>query len=220
MSQTRDSLMNTETLRRDVMAAGLHRDDLCSDPIKQFEQWYRQTTDTDLAEPSSMSLATVDTQGQPWQRIVLLKVFDAKGFVFFTNYSSRKAKQIANNSKVSLLFPWQALGRQVKVTGEAAKISTAESMKYFATRPRGSQIGAWASQQSQVIKSRAMLDAMFDEMKHKFLDGEVPLPSFWGGYRVSPETIEFWQARESRLHDRFIYRRDDESHWFSERLAP
>ena len=220
MSQTRDSLMNTETLRRDVMAAGLHRDDLCSDPIKQFEQWYRQTTDTDLAEPSSMSLATVDTQGQPWQRIVLLKVFDAKGFVFFTNYSSRKAKQIANNSKVSLLFPWQALGRQVKVTGEAAKISTAESMKYFATRPRGSQIGAWASHQSQVIKSRAMLDAMFQEMKQRFLQGDVPLPSFWGGYRVTPVTIEFWQARDSRLHDRFIYRQDEKARWFIERLSP
>lgn len=220
MSQTRDSLMNTETLRRDVMAAGLHRDDLCSDPIKQFEQWYRQTTDTDLAEPSSMSLATVDTQGQPWQRIVLLKVFDAKGFVFFTNYSSRKAKQIANNSKVSLLFPWQALGRQVKVTGEAAKISTAESMKYFATRPRGSQIGAWASHQSQAIKSRAMLDAMFDEMKQRFLQGDVPLPSFWGGYRVTPVTIEFWQARDSRLHDRFIYRQDEKARWFIERLSP
>ena len=220
MSQTRDSLMNTETLRRDVMAAGLHRDDLCSDPIKQFEQWYRQTTDTDLAEPSSMSLATVDAQGQSWQRIVLLKVFDAKGFVFFTNYSSRKAKQIANNSKVSLLFPWQALGRQVKVTGEAAKISTAESMKYFATRPRGSQIGAWASHQSQVIKSRAILDAMFDEMKQRFLQGDVPLPSFWGGYRVTPVTIEFWQARDSRLHDRFIYRQDEKARWFIERLSP
>ena len=220
MSQTRDSLMNTETLRRDVMAAGLHRDDLCSDPIKQFEQWYRQTTDTDLAEPSSMSLATVDAQGQSWQRIVLLKVFDAKGFVFFTNYSSRKAKQIANNSKVSLLFPWQALGRQVKVTGEAAKISTTESMKYFATRPRGSQIGAWASHQSQVIKSRAMLDAMFQEMKQRFLQGDVPLPSFWGGYRVTPVTIEFWQARDSRLHDRFIYRQDEKARWFIERLSP
>jgi pyridoxamine 5'-phosphate oxidase len=212
--------MNTETLRRDVMAAGLHRDDLCSDPIKQFEQWYRQTTDTDLAEPSSMSLATVDAQGQSWQRIVLLKVFDAKGFVFFTNYSSRKAKQIANNSKVSLLFPWQALGRQVKVTGEAEKISTAESMKYFATRPRGSQIGAWASHQSQVIKSRAMLDAMFQEMKQRFLQGDVPLPSFWGGYRVTPVTIEFWQARDSRLHDRFIYRQDEKARWFIERLSP
>jgi pyridoxamine 5'-phosphate oxidase len=193
---------------------------LCPDPIKQFEQWYAQTVETDLAEPSAMSLATVDAQGQPWQRIVLLKLFDEKGFVFFTNYASRKAEQIAADSKVSLLFPWQALGRQVKVTGEAEKISTAESVKYFATRPRGSQIGAWASHQSQVIKSRAILDAMFDEIKHKFLDGDVPLPSFWGGYRVTPETIEFWQARDSRLHDRFIYRQDEKAQWFSERLSP
>ena len=212
--------MKTETLRRELMAKGLVRDELCSDPIKQFEQWYAQTFETDLAEPSAMSLATVDAQGQPWQRIVLLKLFDEKGFVFFTNYASRKAEQIAANSKVSLLFPWQALGRQVKVTGEAEKISTAESVKYFATRPRGSQIGAWASHQSQVIKSRAILDAMFDEIKHKFMDGDVPLPSFWGGYRVTPETIEFWQARDSRLHDRFIYRQDEKAQWFSERLSP
>ena len=212
--------MNTETLRRELMAKGLIRDDLCADPIKQFEQWYAQTTETDLAEPSAMSLATVDAQGQPWQRIVLLKLFDEKGFVFFTNYSSRKAEQIAANRKVSLLFPWQALGRQVKVTGEAAKIPTAESVKYFATRPRGSQIGAWASRQSQSIKSRAILDTMFDEMKNKFLDGDVPLPSFWGGYRVTPETIEFWQARDSRLHDRFMYRQEETARWFIERLSP
>jgi len=212
--------MNTEALRRELMAKGLVRDDLYSDPIKQFEQWYAQTLETDLAEPSAMSLATVDAQGQPWQRIVLLKLFDEKGFVFFTNYSSRKAEQIAANGKVSLLFPWQALGRQVKVTGEAEKISTAESVKYFATRPRGSQIGAWASQQSQAIKSRSILDAMFEEMKHKFHDGDVPLPSFWGGYRVTPETIEFWQARDSRLHDRFIFRQDEKAQWFSERLSP
>jgi pyridoxamine 5'-phosphate oxidase len=212
--------MNTETLRRELMAKGMVRDELCSDPIKQFEQWYAQTVETDLVEPSAMSLATVDAQGQPWQRIVLLKLFDEKGFVFFTNFASRKAEQIAANSKVSLLFPWQALGRQVKVTGEAEKISTAESVKYFATRPRGSQIGAWASHQSQVIKSRAILEAMFDEIKHKFLDGDVPLPSFWGGYRVTPETIEFWQARDSRLHDRFMYRQDEKAQWFSERLSP
>jgi len=212
--------MNTDALRRELMAKGLVRDDLYSDPIKQFEQWYAQTVETDLAEPSAMSLATVDAQGQPWQRIVLLKLFDEKGFVFFTNYSSRKAEQIAANGKVSLLFPWQALGRQVKVTGEAEKISTAESVKYFATRPRGSQIGAWASHQSQAIKSRSILDAMFEEMKHKFHDGDVPLPSFWGGYRVIPETIEFWQARDSRLHDRFMYRRDEKVRWLIERLSP
>jgi pyridoxamine 5'-phosphate oxidase len=202
------------------MAKGLLRDDLCPDPIKQFEQWYAQTIETDIVEPTAMSLASVDAQGQPWQRMVLLKLFDEKGFVFFTNYASRKAEQIAVNSRVSLLFPWQVLGRQVKVTGQAAKISTAESMKYFATRPRGSQIGAWASRQSQVIKSRAILDAMFDDMKHKFLDGDVPLPSFWGGYRVTPVTIEFWQARDSRLHDRFMYRQDEKARWFIERLSP
>jgi pyridoxamine 5'-phosphate oxidase len=212
--------MNTETLRRELMARGMARDELCADPIKQFEYWYAQTIETNLVEPSAMSLATVDSQGQPWQRMVLLKLFDENGFVFFTNYGSRKAEQIAVNSKVSLLFPWQALGRQVKVTGEAAKISTAESLKYFATRPRGSQIGAWASRQSQVIKSRAVLDTMFDEMKHKFLEGDVPLPSFWGGYRVKPVTLEFWQARDSRLHDRFLYRQDSGAQWSIERLSP
>ncbi len=212
--------MNSETLRRELMAKGLVSADLCADPFKQFEKWYAQTIETDSAEPGAMSLATVDAQGQPWQRLVLLKLFDEKGFVFFTNYSSRKAEQIAVNGRVSLLFPWQELGRQVKVTGTAAKISTAESMRYFTTRPRGSQIGAWASHQSQVVKSRAILDAMFDEMKHRFLGGEVPLPSFWGGYRVSAETIEFWQARDSRLHDRFMYHRDENSQWVVERLAP
>ena len=212
--------MNSETLRRELMAKGLVRADLDADPVKQFEQWYAQTIGTESAEPGAMSLATVDAQGQPWQRMVLLKLFDEKGFVFFTNYSSRKAEQIAANSRVSLLFPWQELGRQVKVTGTAEKIPTAESLGYFATRPRGSQIGAWASHQSKVIKSRAILDGMFDQMKHKFLDGEIPLPSFWGGYRVSPETVEFWQARDSRLHDRFIYRLNENAQWVIERLAP
>ena len=212
--------MNSETLRHELMAKGLVRADLDADPVKQFEQWYAQTIETESAEPGAMSLATVDAQGQPWQRMVLLKLFDEKGFVFFTNYSSRKAAQIAANSRVSLLFPWQELGRQVKVTGTAEKIPTAESVGYFATRPRGSQIGAWASHQSKVIKSRAILDGMFDQMKHKFLDGEIPLPSFWGGYRVSPETVEFWQARDSRLHDRFIYRLNENAQWVIERLAP
>ena len=212
--------MDSETLRQVLMDKGLARADLSADPIKQFELWYAQTLETEIAEPTAMSLATVDAQGQPWQRMVLLKLFDERGFVFFTNYSSRKAEQIAGNAHVSLLFPWQALGRQVKITGTAEKITTAESMRYFTTRPRGSRIGAWASQQSKVIKSRAMLDAMFEEMKQKFHDGEVPLPSFWGGYRVTRSTLVFWQARESRLHDRFIYRRDDSGGWIIERMAP
>ena len=202
------------------MAEGLVKSELLSDPIKQFELWYAQTLETELAEPNAVALATVDAQGQPWQRMVLLKLFDEQGFVFFTNYASRKAAHIAGNPHVSLLFPWQALGRQVKVTGTAARIPASESMRYFTTRPRGSQIGAWASHQSQVINSRAMLDAMFAQMKRKFRDGEVPLPSFWGGYRVAPTTIEFWQARESRLHDRFMYRRDEKAYWVVERLAP
>ena len=212
--------MNSEALRRKLMAEGLIKSELLSDPIKQFELWYAQTLETELAEPNAVALATVDAQGQPWQRMVLLKLFDEQGFVFFTNYASRKAAHIAGNPHVSLLFPWQALGRQVKVTGTAARIPASESMRYFATRPRGSQIGAWASHQSQVINSRAMLDAMFAQMKRKFRDGEVPLPSFWGGYRVAPTTIEFWQARDSRLHDRFLYRRDEKAYWVVERLAP
>jgi pyridoxamine 5'-phosphate oxidase len=212
--------MNSEALRRKLMAEGLVKSELLSDPIKQFELWFAQTLETELAEPNAVALATVDAQGQPWQRMVLLKLFDEQGFVFFTNYASRKAAHIAGNPHVSLLFPWQALGRQVKVTGTAARIPASESMRYFATRPRGSQIGAWASHQSQVINSRAMLDAMFAQMKRKFRDGEVPLPSFWGGYRVAPTTIEFWQARESRLHDRFMYRRDEKAYWVVERLAP
>ena len=212
--------MNTETLRRELMAKGLIRDDLCADPIKQFEQWYAQTVETDLAEPSAMSLATVDAQGQPWQRIVLLKLFDEKGFVFFTNYASRKATHIAANNKVSLLFPWHPLGRQVKVTGTASKLSATESLKYFITRSRGSQLGAWASPQSAVITSRSILDAKVEEVKRKFKDGEVPLPSFWGGYRITPASIEFWQARDNRLHDRFIYRLSDQRVWTLERLAP
>ena len=212
--------MNSEALRRKLMAEGLVKSDLLSDPIKQFELWYAQTLETELAEPNAVALATVDAQGQPWQRMVLLKLFDEQGFVFFTNYASRKAAHIAGSPHVSLLFPWQALGRQVKVTGTAARIPASESMRYFATRPRGSQIGAWASPQSQVINSRAVLDAMIAQMKRKFRDGGVPLPSFWGGYRVAPTTIEFWQARESRLHDRFMYRRDEKAAWVIERLAP
>lgn len=212
--------MTAEELRQHVMATGLRHDELEPNPFKQFESWYQQTIETGIYEPGAMTLATVDEQGQPWQRIVLLKLFDEKGFVFFTNYESRKARQMAQNPNVSLLFPWHSMGRQVKITGETEKISTAESLKYFATRPRGSQLGAWASSQSQVIKSRSVLDSMYESMKQKFLNNEVPLPSFWGGYRVKPKSFEFWQARDSRLHDRFMYRKNENNEWYSERLAP
>jgi len=212
--------MNKDELRQRLMDEGLEHDDMSSDPVKQFEAWYTETIEADVHEPGAMSLATVDNDGQPWQRIVLLKLFDEKGFIFFTNYESRKANQIAVNANVSLLFPWHILGRQVKISGQAEKISTAESLNYFITRPRGSQIGAWASHQSQMINSRSILESMVDKMKQKYENQEVPLPPFWGGYRVTPKTIEFWQARESRLHDRFIYRKNTEGEWFSDRLAP
>ena len=215
-----DVSLKTSQLRDKLMAEGLESSELQSDPIKQFESWYAEIGSTDLPESSAMILATVDEEGQPLQRTVLLKSFDEKGFIFFTNYSSRKAQHIAENNKVSLLFPWHPMGRQVKVTGTAEKIPTTESLKYFLSRPRGSQIGAWASHQSKVIKNRALLDGMFEEIKQKFAKGEIPLPSFWGGYCIKPNMIEFWQARDSRLHDRFSYTKNDTNEWSHERLAP
>jgi len=213
-------MKKTDDLRKEFMMQGLHQSELHVSPTKQFETWYEQTTGSDLHEPGAMILATVDIDGRPWQRIVLLKLFDEEGFVFFTNYESRKARQIEVNANVSLLFPWHSLDRQVHITGASEKISTAESLKYFVTRPRGSQIGAWASGQSQMINSRSVLETTFDSMKKKYANKEVPLPPFWGGYRVKPSTFEFWQGRDSRLHDRFLYQRNEAGDWYTERLAP
>jgi len=210
-----------EAIKEKWMATGLRRADLDPDPYREFEQRFTQVIEAEIAEPNAMSLATVDENGQPWVRTVLLKTYDERGFVFFTNYESRKARQIAGNPQVALSFPWFALGWEVKVTGTAARVSFTESMKYFATRPRGSQIGAWASPQSQVITSRSLLDTRVAEMKRKLHDHEVPLPAFWGGFRVRPSTIEFWQARTNRLHDRFLYSHDAaHDAWHIERLAP
>ena len=210
---------HADSLRSEWMKTGLDRHDLDPDPFRQFESWFTQAIESGIPEPNAFSLATADANGQPWARTVLLKLYDESGFVFFTNYESDKARQIAVNDRVAMLFPWVGLGRQVKIVGTAEKIPTAESMKYFATRPRGSQIGAWASPQSRVISSRSLLDAKVDEIKRKFATGEVPLPDFWGGYRITPFEIEFWQARDSRLHDRFIYSRRNQG-WDIERRAP
>ena len=203
------------------MASGLRRAELDPDPYREFEKRFTLAIESGIPEPNAMSLATVDEDSQPWVRTVLLKTYDAHGFVFFTNYESRKARHIAGNPRVALSFPWFALGWEVKVTGEAVRVTLAESAKYFATRPRGSQIGAWASPQSQIISSRSLLDAKVAEMMRKLHDQEVPLPSFWGGFRVEPSTIEFWQARTNRLHDRFLYSRaQTDDVWHIERLAP
>ena len=170
--------------------------------------------------PHAMSLATASAEGLPTVRTVLLKGYDPHGFVFFTNYGSRKAKQISNNPQAALLFPWVRLGRQVTVAGRVEKISKSESVQYFLSRPRGSQLSAWASAQSTVISSRAILESAFATVKRRFADGEVPLPDFWGGYRVDPDSIEFWQNRKDRLHDRFLYNRGENGAWRIDRLTP
>jgi pyridoxamine 5'-phosphate oxidase len=203
------------------MERGLDQDALHPDPILQFQHWYEETLAAQLPEPNAMSLSTVDADGQPTLRTVLLKLYDEQGFVFFTNYKSAKARQITANARVALLFPWVALARQVIILGTAERIATSESLRYFATRGRGSRIGAWASPQSQVITSRSLLEQKFAEIKERFGNGEIPLPDFWGGYRVVPTSIEFWQGRANRLHDRFRYRREEpRSDWRIERLAP
>lgn len=207
-------------LREEYTGKSLRRKDLSSDPIAQFQSWFSQSQALQVVEPNAMSLATVDKNGQPWQRAVLLKGLDERGFVFFTNFESRKAQQIATNSKVSLHFPWISIHRQVAVTGTARRIPATESLKYFITRPFGSQVGAWASRQSSVISSRSILEAKLDEIKRKFKNGDVPLPSFWGGYRVSPQTIEFWQGGNNRIHDRFLYSKSNDDKWVLDRLSP
>lgn len=211
--------MDVTDLRRSATGLTLERDDLDEDPFKQFESWFLAACDTDILDPNAMSLCTVDEDHCPSCRTVLLKYFDDRGFVFFTNLSSNKATQMAGNSKVALLFFWPSFGRQVAIRGTATKIPTSETLRYFMTRPRGSQIGAWVSTQSSIITSRSILEAKFDEVKRRFADKEVPVPSFWGGYRVDPKEIEFWQGRKNRLHDRFLYSRQDRS-WSIERLAP
>lgn len=213
-------MMDLQDIRRDFRKGTLTRDELIDDPIEQFKLWMQQALSTDLVDPTAMVLATGARDGQVSQRVVLLKGLDERGFVFFTNYESRKSREIAVNSKVSLHFPWFAIERQVMVCGVAEKVSLEESRAYFQSRPRDSQLAAWASPQSRVLNSREVLTQQLENLQKKYADLEIPLPEFWGGYRVRPSQIEFWQGGANRLHDRFVYTLQPGQAWQIERLAP
>ena len=212
--------MDLEELRREYCSDGLGRDDLDDDPFVQFECWLKQAIEADIQDPTAMSVATIGANNRPWQRIVLLKHSGPDGFIFYTNLGSRKAEEIALNAHVCLLFPWLQLNRQIIIGGRAERLPTRQVLKYFLSRPRESQLAAWSSAQSRPLSSRVVLEQKFAQIKHKFQHGEVPVPDFWGGYRIVPETLEFWQGRPNRLHDRFMYQLQDQGHWSIERLAP
>ncbi len=211
--------MDLADLRKNYTKSSLDRSELNPDPLGQFRGWLDEARSTsDLPEPNAMILATVSAAGQPSARAVLLKGLDARGFIFYTNYESRKAQELAANPKAALVFNWLPLERQVRVEGEVSRLPRAESEAYHRTRPHGSQLGEWVSPQSRVIEDCAVLEARLAEFEARF-PGEVPLPDFWGGLVVAPQVVEFWQGRPSRLHDRFCYTREDAG-WRLERLAP
>jgi pyridoxamine 5'-phosphate oxidase len=209
-----------EEFRREYLAGGLTREMLDDCPLRQFEVWLEQAVRGEIRDPTAMVLATIDELGRPWQRIVLMKGVSSEGFVFYTNFDSNKAHDMASEPRVSLLFPWNQLDRQVIVGGTAERMGKAESARYFLTRPRESQIAAWASRQSRPVSKRALLEVQVQAMRRKFGQGQVPVPDFWGGYRVRPERIEFWQGGAHRLHDRFRYTRRNDDRWDIEQLQP
>lgn len=213
-------MMELQDIRRDFRKGTLTREELHSDPIEQFNLWMQQALTADIVDPTAMVLATAARDGQVSQRMVLLKGLDERGFVFFTNYESRKSREIAINSKVSLHFPWLAIERQVMVCGVAEKVSIEESRGYFQSRPRDSQLAAWASPQSRVLNSREAMMQQLESLQNKYEGSDVPLPEFWGGFRVRPSQIEFWQGGANRLHDRFVYSLTAGQAWQIDRLAP
>jgi pyridoxamine 5'-phosphate oxidase len=212
--------MKIADIRRSYSMDKLDLDKLNADPFIQFESWLKDAVAAELPDPTAMCVATVDASGQPSQRLVLLKDVSSKGFVFYTNLGSRKASELEHNPKVSLHFPWHPLERQVIVYGTAERVPTSQVMSYFLSRPKESQLAAWASEQSRPVSTRQVLMQKFAEIKHKFEQGEVPVPSFWGGFLVKPHQIEFWQGGEHRLHDRFMYKQQADSSWAIERLCP
>jgi pyridoxamine 5'-phosphate oxidase len=207
-------------LREEYTRAGLEESDTDPNPIEQFRTWFDEALAANLHEPNAMILATATPAGRPSARVVLLKGFDERGFVFYTNYEGRKSRELEANPYAALLFYWGELERQVRLEGRVGRIPEEESDAYFAGRPRGSQLGAWASEQSRPIKDRGALEERLRELEAKYEGREVPRPPFWGGYRVEPEKMEFWQGRENRLHDRLVYRRSEDGGWGRERLQP
>jgi pyridoxamine 5'-phosphate oxidase len=212
--------MSIADLRREYTLAGLNEQDLHRDPIRQFQNWFDQALAAGIIEPNAMVLATADQAGQPSTRVVLLKNVDARGFSFFTNYNSRKGRELGLNPRAAATFPWLALERQVCVTGRVSQLSREESDAYFQKRPRASRLSAWASQQSHVIGDRAALERQMQNMEAKYPGDDIPLPPHWGGYVLAPVEIEFWQGRPSRLHDRLRYKREADGSWKIERLSP
>ncbi|HSE97855.1 MAG TPA: pyridoxamine 5'-phosphate oxidase [Blastocatellia bacterium] len=199
---------------------GLRKSDMRADPFEQFGEWYSRATGAGLPLPNSMTLATVGADGAPSARVVLLKDFDERGFVFYTNYESRKGRELDADPRAALVFYWAELDRQIRITGRVERVSRRESEEYFRTRPLDSRLSAWASRQSRVIESREVLEAAMSGLEEKYGDGDVPLPPYWGGYRLAPEEFEFWQNRPGRLHDRFRYTRREDGGWLLERLSP
>ena len=211
--------MSIADLRREYARARLDEADVSHDPFVEFARWFAEAQEAQLPEPNAMTLATATADGAPSARIVLLKAFDERGFVFFSDYRSRKGAELEANPRAALVFYWSELDRQVRITGGVALTSREESERYFESRPLGSRLGAWTSHQSQVIASRQVLEDALQEVERRFGDGPVPLPDHWGGYRLWPTLLEFWQGRPSRLHDRIRYIRETDG-WRIERLSP